>query len=68
VDFVVDELGVDVELLDGVLAGVGEVLAGAEVVEAVEPAGASFFSPPVVALFSPSVFFSPSDGGFILLE
>ncbi|HSC56670.1 MAG TPA: hypothetical protein VLC51_05675 [Nitrospira sp.] len=50
-----------VELLDGLLAGV-EVLAGGDVVEAVEPAGVSFFSPPVAALFS------LSDGGFILLE
>jgi hypothetical protein len=60
-DFVVEELGVGVELLDGLLAGV-EVLAGGDVVEAVEPAGVSFFSPPVAALFS------LSDGGFILLE
>jgi hypothetical protein len=61
-DFAVDELGVGVELLDGLLAGVEEVLAGGDVVEAVEPAGASFFSPPLAALFS------LSDGGFILLE
>jgi len=57
-----------VELLDGPLVDVEEGLVGGAVVEAVEPAGASFFSPSVVALFSPSVFFSPSDGGFILLE
>jgi hypothetical protein len=61
-DFVVEELGVDVELLDGLLAGVEDVLAGVDVVEAVEPAGVSFFSPPVAVLFS------LSDGGFILLE
>jgi len=62
-DFVVDELGVGVELLlDGLLAGVEDVLAGVDVVEAVEPAGVSFFSPPVAALFS------LSEGGFILLE
>lgn len=52
-----------VELLDGLLAGVEDVLAGVvDVVEAVEPAGVSFFSPPVAALFS------LSEGGFILLE
>jgi hypothetical protein len=63
-----EELGVGVELLGGLLAGVEAGLAGGEVVVAVEPAAASFFSPPVEALFSLSVFFSPSDGGFILLE
>ena len=51
-----------VELLDGLLGGVDEVLEGGDVVEAVEPAGVSFFSPPVAALFS------LSEGGFILLE
>jgi len=61
-DFVVDELGVGVELLDGLLAGVEDVLVGVDVVDAVEPAGVSFFSPPVAVLFS------LSDGGFILLE
>jgi hypothetical protein len=61
-------LGVGVELLAGLLVDAEEGFAGDDAVEAVEPAGASFFSPPVVALFSPSVFFSPSDGGFILLE
>jgi hypothetical protein len=61
-DFVVDELGAGTELLDGLLAGVEDVLAGGDVVEVVEPAGASFFSPPVAALFS------LSEGGFILLE
>jgi len=60
--FVDEELGVDVEPLDGLLAGVEAGLAGGEGVVEVEPAGASFFSPPVDAVFS------PSDGGFSLLE
>ncbi|HKC92781.1 MAG TPA: hypothetical protein VKB81_02045 [Nitrospira sp.] len=51
----------DVEPLDGLLAGGEAGLAGGEVVVGVELVGASFFSP-VAGLFS------PSDGGFSLLE
>jgi hypothetical protein len=59
--FVDEELGVDVEPLDGLLVGGEAGLAGGEVVVGVELVGASFFSP-VAGLFS------PSDGGFSLLE
>lgn len=61
-EFVVEGLGVGAELLDGLLAGGEAGLVGGDVVEVVDPAGASFFCPSVDALFS------ASDGGFSLLE
>jgi len=58
----VEELDVGVELLDGLPADEEAGFVGEEVVVVVELADASFFCPSVVALFS------PSDGGFSLLE
>jgi hypothetical protein len=61
-ELVVEEVGVGVELLDELLVAVEAELSVEDDVVAVDPAGASFFWP------SADTLFSPSDGGFSLLE